>query len=218
MFVDIIINCSSYTVIDCRHMIYTHVMIDIWLYCVRHLIVHLTIALTGLATIHLCLTCYFNLILYISFITCSHVICTCTFQFILTHSLGILTLWICIFRSVANYCWSGIGEDRRHLDEHWVLFIRLLVFSLSFIPVISFDSKYIGLTVYSILFFICYHVWLFICHIAVLSCHYSDYIVCSGYFRLSVYAWGIFLAYIRRDFDSTYFGKWGVTLRYDRML
>jgi len=90
-------------VIDCRHLIYTHVMIDIWLYCVRHLIVHLTIALTGLVTVHLYLTCYFNLILYIFFIACSHVICTCIFSFILTHSLGILTPWICISRSVVIY-------------------------------------------------------------------------------------------------------------------
>jgi len=43
-----------------------------------------------------------------------------------------------------------------------------------------------------------------------------NYIACSCYFRLSVYTWDIFLAYIRRDsrYDSVfmYFGKRGVTV------
>ena len=54
----------------------------------------------------------------------------------------------------------------------------------------------------------------FICYIAVLSCHRSDYIVCSGYFRLSVYMWGILLriyvADSRRNSVFAYFGKRGV--------
>ena len=32
--------------------------------------------------------------------------------------------------------------------------------------------------------------------------YHFDYIAWSGYFRLSVYKWGIFLAYIRRRFSS----------------
>ena len=36
------------------------------------------------------------------------------------------------------------------------------------------DSWYIGLLDCSIPLFICYHVWSFICYIAVLSCHHSD--------------------------------------------
>ena len=41
--------------------------------------------------------------------------------------------------------------------------------------------------------------WTPICSIAVIMIYYSRfYIVCSGYFRLSVYTWGILLEYIRR--------------------
>jgi len=31
---------------------------------------------------------------------------------------------------------------------------------------------------------------------------HNDYITCSGYFRLSVYTWGILLTYIRRRLSS----------------
>ena len=37
-----------------------------------------------------------------------------------------------------------------------------------------------------------------ICVIAVILIQHSDCIACSGYFRFSVYTWGILLAYIRR--------------------
>ena len=35
-----------------------------------------------------------------------------------------------------------------------------------------------------------------------LAYHHSDFIICSGYFRLSVYMWGILLAYIRCRLSS----------------
>ena len=56
---------------DCRHLIHTHthVMIDIWLYSWPD--VHLTIALTGVFTVHLCLHIIFALFQYIFFIVCS---------------------------------------------------------------------------------------------------------------------------------------------------
>jgi len=42
---------------------------------------------------------------------------------------------------------------------------------------------------------------------------HNDFIACSGYFRLSVYTWGIFLAYIRNRLSShlhsRVFGKAG---------
>jgi len=38
--------------------------------------------------------------------------------------------------------------------------------------------------------------------IAVVLIYHSDYKACSCYFRLSVYAWGIFLAYIRCRLSS----------------
>jgi len=45
--------------------------------------------------------------------------------------------------------------------------------------------------------FIWYHVWMLICDIAVIDdLLWFRFITCSGYIRLSVYTWGIFLAYI----------------------
>ena len=42
-----------------------------------------------------------------------------------------------------------------------------------------------------------------ICDIAVIiDLLWLRFIACSGYFRLSVYTWGIFLAYIRRRLSS----------------
>ena len=42
-----------------------------------------------------------------------------------------------------------------------------------------------------------------ICDIAVIvDLFWFRFIACSGYFRLSVYTWGIFLAYIRRRLSS----------------
>ena len=106
------------------------------------------------------------------------------------------------------------GEDHRHpkSTEFSLFDTGFLTF---YIPVVSCDSRYIGLIAYSFYLFVYYHVWLFICYITVLSCHYSDYISCSGYFRLSVYAWDIFVTYIHHRLLSrsvfTYFGKRGVT-------
>jgi len=113
---------------------------------------------------------------------------------ILIHSLGVLSPWICISRSGHIYYWSsnyrGSQASRRALSS----LCSILVFSLYFIPVISCDSWYIRLIAYSFPLFIRYHVWLFIRYIAVLSCHHSEYIACSGYF----YMWVILLAYIHR--------------------
>ena len=80
------------------------------------------------------------------------------------------------------------GEDHRHPGALSSL-CSILVFSFYFIPVDSCDSRYIGLIGYSFPLFVCCHVWLFIYYTAVLSCYHSDYIACSGYFRLSVYKW-----------------------------
>ena len=73
---------------------------------------------------------------------------------------------------------------------------------LTFIYVESLFSIYITFGYHFITLFICYHEWMFIFTVAVLSYYHSDYIVCSGYFRLSVYTWGIFLACIRRRLSS----------------
>ena len=61
------------------------------------------------------------------------------------------------------------------------------------------DSLYIAISHHFFSVFICYHVWMLICDIAVIMIHFSRFfIACSDYFRLSVYTWGILLAYIRR--------------------
>jgi len=146
--------------------------------------------------------CYFNLILDISFIVCSYIICTCTFSFILAHSLGVLISLICISRSGAIYRWSGIWRGSHASWGELSSLCSILVFSLYINPIVSCDSRYIGLGAYSFPLFICYHVWLFICYIAVLSYHHSDYIASAGYFRFSIYAWGIFLANICRWLSS----------------
>jgi len=176
----------------------------------------LTIVLINLFTVHLYLACYFNLLLYISFIVWSHDICTCTFPFILTHSLGVLTRWICISRSMyiillIRYL-ERITPYRSQSSRCLILQFRYLF--LFFIPV-AFMILYIAFSTCFIPLFFCYHVWTSICVIAVILIHHSDYIACSGYFRLSsvdgVFSSRIYVVDSRRDSVSTYFGKRGVT-------
>ena len=78
--------------------------------------------------------------------------------------------------------------------DYWYSYF-LLSLSFPWIP-------YIGVNICSISLFICYHVWTYICVIAVILIYHSDRIACSGYFRLSVYTWVIILAYIRRRLSS----------------
>jgi len=53
------------------------------------------------STLLFCSYYFLTSICFYSCITiCSHVIRTCTFPFILTHSLGVLTPWICTSRSL----------------------------------------------------------------------------------------------------------------------
>jgi len=174
-------------------------VIDTW-----HLIIHLILFLTVLITVYFCLHIIPILFQFIVSFICSHIICTCTSLFILTHSLGVLTSWICISRSVTIYYWSNIWRGSQVFRGALSSLCSILVFSLYFIHVVLCDSQYIGLIAYYNLLLICYHMWLVICYIAVLSCHHSDYIACSGYFRLSMYTWGILLAYIRRRLSSRF--------------
>ena len=107
------------------------------------------------------------------------------------------------------------GEDHRHREEPKVFSIWLPIFLLN-LYLYWFLILYINH--FQLLFhflFIWYHLWTFICYIAVLSCHHSDYIAYSGYFKLSIYTW-IFFSRIyvidsRRVSVSTYFGKRSVT-------
>ena len=94
-------------------------------------------------TIHLCLVCYFDIILYISFIVCSHVICTCTFPFILTHSLGVLTLWIYTFRYLMLYSIVQVFDENEHVARN--LEFSLFDFWYSYFLLFRrfLDSRYI---------------------------------------------------------------------------
>jgi len=49
---------------------------------------HLVFVTDCLITVYLCFACYFQSYSVCIIFICSHVICTCTFPFILTHSLG----------------------------------------------------------------------------------------------------------------------------------
>ena len=137
-------------------------------------------------------------------IICSYLYSCASFQFILTHSLGVLTPWICISRFVAIYCWSDFfGEDQRYLEELEFFLTRSSFFGIFFLFFILSLSWFYVLD--SCLFHfpsICHHVWIFICDVAMILIYYSDYIACSGHLRLSAYIWGIFLTYMRRWLSS----------------
>ena len=96
----------------------------------------------------------------------------------------------------------------RYLERITCIYEEL---SLSFL-----DYRYSCSFIHIIFCFYLYHVQLpFLSYIHLLSLYrylyvilqwywfiVVDFITCSGYFRLSVYAWGIFLAYIRRRLSS----------------
>ena len=60
--------------------------------------------------------------------------------------------------------------------EPGVRSIRFLYSYFFYSQVISRFSLYIGLHAYSVPLFICYHVWMLICNIAVILIYHSDYI------------------------------------------
>ena len=127
------------------------------------------------------LTCYIHVHLPLYFYT-------------FTRSSDSLNLQICGYLLLIRYL------------ERITYILRNLKFSLfdyrysclTFIYVESLFSIYITFAYHFIPLFICYHEWMFIFTVAVLSYYHSNYIVCSVYFRLSVYTWRVFLAYIRR--------------------
>jgi len=97
----------------------------------RYLIVFLTWHILFCVLSPLLFTYFIHVIsyshIYIFFI-CSHVICTCIFQFILTHSLRVLTPWICKFRFVAINCWAGICRGSHAFWEAGVPLFLIIVF------------------------------------------------------------------------------------------
>ena len=105
--------------------------------------------------------------LHDSIIVWSHDICTCTFPFILTHYLGVLTSWICIpdlWLFIADHVFE---EDHRHIEEPRVFSIWLPVLLLNFY-LCWFLILYIYHFQLSFHFlFIWYHMWTFMCTVAV---------------------------------------------------
>jgi len=141
-----------------------HVMIDIWLYSSPN--VHLTIALAGLFTVHLCLACYFNLILYISFIICTHCLCTCTFPFYFTHSLGrfLTTLYLHVqigcFYFFDQVLMSSSASRGLGVSFYSILVFLLLIYS-SYFMILSMSHP----VVISFLFYMisCVDIYMYCC-------------------------------------------------------
>jgi len=104
--------------------------------------------------------------------------------------------------------------------ESLLLDHRILWYSLCFLFILltSFDSLLLELHIALFdlfikwYFHVCKH-YMYYC--STLLSLFFIYITCLGHFRLSVYTWGIFLAYIRRRLSSclrlVYFEKRGVT-------
>ena len=103
-----------------------------------------------------------------------------------------------------SYYWSGVRwdwaccEKLEFLSTYSGIFVFLFYSSDSVVfltPTHYYQSLF--------LFYIhCYLVWTFICVLQWSWFITVSFIACSGYFRLSIYTWGILLAYIRRRLPS----------------
>jgi len=145
----------------------------------------------------------------LSFISVYHVViayimlCTSTFPF--THTLIRLlptTRGSHVQDFLVTLYFSGVRVIVR-FARSWSLSLLVLVFYslLSFCYFLIF-SIHIRFSLYSS-FFIWYHAWMLICDIVVIvDLLWFRFIACSGYFRLSVYTWDIFLTYIRHRLSS----------------
>jgi len=142
---------------------------------------------------------------YMLFLSCSsiyyhhmltHVICTCTFPFILTHLLGRFLTNLNLHIQIGCLI-SLSGVELVRFTRIGASFYSILVFLLLFYSCYSWFFLYRTQLPFHFLF-IWYHVWTSICSIAVIWFIVIDFIACSDYFRFSVYTWGILLTYIRR--------------------
>jgi len=129
--------------------------------------------------------------------------CTLPFSYTLIRSLpddpefvlsdtGCFMLLIRYWERITSIIWSRSSLLLDHLFS---------VFSISFLFHFFHDSMQWTHSCF-IPLFICYHAWMFICDIVVMLIYHSDYVACSSYFRLNVYAWSIFLVYIHCRFSS----------------
>ena len=106
--------------IDCRHLIIPMT------WCISNFV--LTHFITFIHVLHV-IFCFIPVYMFHSLLT---FICTCTFPFIFTHSLGVRTRWI----RTSRYGWFiyliRFRWDRTCCEEPWVSSIRFLVFLLSY--------------------------------------------------------------------------------------
>ena len=156
LFIMYLIGHLTLVLTDSTHLIYrlwwtpdTWFVLDLTytLLCVIHITVYLLIHVVSYSSLY-----YYHMF---ALSACA------SFQFILTYSLGVLTPWICISRSVAIYYWSGIWRGSHASWEarvplSWLLVFLLfcschfLILSKSHLVVISFlySSAIIVLDIY----------------------------------------------------------------------
>ena len=139
---------------------YICLIVDIWLYqwpdCIPDTRLDIWFCIHWLFY-YLCLICYFCFIPVYMFHSLLIFICTCTFPFILIHSLGVLTPWICISRYgcfiyLIRFQWDRTCcEDTEFsLFDFWYSYFLISAIVLWFL--------YIRLSFYSISYFIWDHV------------------------------------------------------------
>ena len=148
------------------------------------------------------LFCYL-LFQFIMLLLLTLLLCTSTFPF--THTLirsllTILNLHIQILDVLCS-C-SGVHWACTLCEElEFLSFGSGILISRVFL--LFSDSRYISDSVFISVLFIWYHAWMLIYDIAVIvDLLWFRFITYSGYLKLSTYAWGIFLAYMRRRLSS----------------
>ena len=105
-----------------------------------------------------------------------------------------LHIQICGYLLLIRFLARITGILRSQRSSHSIIFSRY--FLSLFYSMLSWFYA-LGSCLFYFLF-LCHHLWMFVCDIAVILIYYSDCIASLGYFKFSVYAWGIFLVYIRR--------------------
>jgi len=202
VFTDIIINNELF-IIYCDWSCLPDTYILCWTPdSIHDLIVHWTLALTVFITVHIFYCVFDDLIALLLYCISLHYMHVHLPLILRTH----WEYWLSRFADTGLRmlcCGSGIWENRTLYEElEFSYFIILSRYSFIFLYSYCFrDSMHWTQTCF-IPLIICYHVWTFICIIAAILIHLSDYVACSWYFWLSVYIWGIFLVYIRHQLSS----------------
>ena len=135
----------------------------------RHLIIYLILLLTALILFIYVLYIILVLFQYI-FSLCFHMLygrALFLYSYTFIRSLDSLDLHIQICGYFAD---KVFGENHRHLEDPGIFSIWLPILLLNF----YLCWLYITFSCHFIPLFICYHVWTFICTVAVLSYYHSD--------------------------------------------